>query len=71
VSIIALGWLSAGLRLALWAITCFALVTMLDRFNNDSFSQDKATIARSPLACALYRGLRWVGILVGSAHILG
>jgi hypothetical protein len=69
-SIVILGWLSAGLRLALWALACWCLVAILDRLNNDPFSKDKARLNRSAMAIALYRGLRWAAILVGSALIL-
>ena len=69
-SIVALGWLSAGLRITLWAALCWAIITGLDKLNADPFSGDKARIESGNMAVAIYRSARWVAVLLGSAAIL-
>ena len=69
-NIVLLGWLSKGLAVTLWALLCFGIVPLLDRLNNDPFSADKRRLNRSPMAIAIYRGARWLAVLIGSALIL-
>lgn len=64
------GLLSAAIRITGWAVLCFGLITLLDWFNNDAFSKDKAIIASNAVAVAIYRGIRWAAVLLGSAWIL-
>lgn len=69
-SIVILGWLSAGLRVTLWATLCWGIIAGLDKLNADPFSADKARLNESPMAIAVYRGARWLAVLIGSALIL-
>lgn len=69
-SIVALGWLSSGLRLTLWAALCWCIITGLDKLNGDPFSKDKTRIEDGNMAVAVYRSARWLAVLLGSAAIL-
>lgn len=68
--IVILGWASSGLRIALWALVVWGILTGLDWLNNDPFSGDKARLNENALAVAHYRGARWLAIAIGSALIL-
>lgn len=68
--IVFLGWASKGLSITLWAILCWGLITILDKLNEDPFSDDKTRIEQSPVAVAIYRSARWGAVLIGSAVIL-
>lgn len=58
-------------RVALALGVVVGFLWLLDKWNKQPFTQAQAGMAASPLAVAVYRGLRWAGACLLAGLVIG